>query len=250
VRLRFRGRDKSKAVVIENPTLTILAGTSLELLQANLRAGDHGGFTSRLLTFYADGDSKDLPEPLAIEQSEVAALADNLRRLADAAQGRASWTAQASRVWDEWYVQQKRQAAENPNGFASRKADHVRKIALKLELSRSGKAEVGADALGKAILIADKSEESWRKVFGAAPAGRGFISSRADAALEWLRANACAEGIPYWKLAHYLKLDAQTAERVLKTLEVWECVRVEERATGGRRAKLVFVLMPERSAKR
>ncbi len=250
VRLRFRTRDKSKAIVIEAPTLTMLAGTSLELLQANLRAGDHGGFTSRLLTFYAEGDSKDLPEPQAIEQSEVQTLADKLRKLMDGVGGRASWTADAAQVWNEWYRAQKQQAKENPNGFASRKGDHVRKIALKLELSRSGKAEVGADALGKAILIADKAEESWRKVFGTGAAGGGFISSRADEALTWLQANACAEGIPYWKLAHCLKLDAQTADKVLKTLEVWERVRVEPRTTGGRPAKLVFVLTPEGSAKR
>ena len=250
VRLRFRGRDKSKAVVIEAPTLTMLAGTSLELLQANLRAGDHGGFTSRLLTFYAVGDSKDLPEPPVIEQGEVQALADKLRRLADGVGGRATWTADAAQVWDEWYRAQKKQAAANPNGFASRKGDHVRKIALKLEVSRSGKAEVGADALGKAILIADKAEESWRKVFGAGVTSGGFISNRADEALDWLRANACAEGLPYWKLAHYLKLDAQTAERVIKTLAVWERVRIEDRTTGGRPGKLIFVLTPEGSAKR
>jgi len=250
VRLRFRGRDKSKAVVIEAPTLTILAGTSLELLQAHLQAGDHGGFTSRLLPFYAEGDSKDLPEPQVIEQSEIQALADKLRRLFDGIGGRATWTADAAKVWDEWYRSQKRQAAENPNGFASRKGDHVRKIALKLELSRSGKAEVSADSLGKAILIADKSEESWRKVFGAGATGGGFIASRADAALEWLRANACAEGIPYWKLAHNLKLDAATAEKVVKTLHVWERVHFEDRTTGGRPAKLIFVLTPEGSAKR
>jgi len=244
IKLRFRGRNGGKAVTIDTPTLTILGATTLELLQANLRAGDHGGFTSRLLTFYAEGDSKDLPEPLPIEQHEVEALANKLKQLTESASGQARWTPDGATMWAEWYCQQKREAAANPSGFASRKGDHVRKVALKLQLSRDGSLEVTDWALARAIAIADKAEHSWRKVFGGGPLTGGFIAAKAAELLAYVQAHACPDGIPYWQASRALKLDKATFDKALQTLRVWEQVHVEERATNGRPAQLLWPKKP------
>jgi 5S rRNA maturation endonuclease (ribonuclease M5) len=240
IRLRFRGRDKSRAIVIENPVLTILAATSLELLQVNLRAGDHGGFTSRLLPFYAEGDSKDLPEPLPIEQHEVEALAGKLRRLCEGVSGAARWTPDAAALWADWYCQEKRNAAANPSGFASRKGDHVRKLALKLQLSRDGGLEITDTALADAITIADKSAAAWRKIFGSGPMAGGFIAAKATEALDWIRRHACPEGLAYWRISKALRFDPKTAETVIRTLELWGEIHTETRATGGTPQRLVW----------
>ena len=240
IRLRFRGRDKDKAAVIENPTLTILAATSLELLQANLRAGDQGGFTSRLLPFYAEGDSKDLPEPLPIARDEVVALANELKRLCEGVSGAARWTPDAAALWAEWYCQEKRNAAANPSGFSSRKPDHVRKLALKLQVSKDGGLEISDTTLAAAITIADKADESWRKVFGGETGTGGLVARLAGEALDWLRANTSVEGVPVWRFNKLLKLDAAMSEKVLKTLEVWEEVHIETRRTGGPPQRLIW----------
>ena len=231
---------RSKAAVIENPTLTMLAATSLELLQANLRTGDHGGFTSRLLTFYAESDSKDLPEPEPIEQHEIESLAGNLLRLAESANGKARWTPEASKTWAEWYCYQKAEAAKHPNGFASRKGDHVRKTAMKLQLSRDGALEISDWALGHAIEIANCAESSWCKVFGEGATAGGFIAAAATEALNWIRAHACTEGIPYWQASRALKLDTAVFEKVIQTLRLWGEVEVSERVTGGRPATVIW----------
>lgn len=240
IRLRFRGRDKSKAAVIENPTLTILAATSLELLQANLRAGDHGGFTSRLLPFYAEGDSKDLPEPLPIEKDEVAALADKLKRLCESVSGAARWTPEAAALWAEWYCQQKRDAAANPSGFASRKGDHVRKLALKLQVSKTGTVEITGETLSHAITIAEKSATCWWKIFGAGVLAGGRFTAKATEALDWIRRHACLEGLAYWRISKALRFDPKTAETVIATLELWGEIHTETRATGGTPQRLVW----------
>lgn len=250
IRLRFRGRDKSKAAVIENPTLTILAATSLELLQANLRAGDHGGFTSRLLPFYSEGDSKDLPEPLVIEQDEVAALADRLKRLCEGVSGAARWTPSAATLWADWYCQQKRSAAANPSGFASRKGDHVRKLALKLQVSKDGGLEISDTTLADAITIAEKSAVSWRKIFGAGVLAGGFIAVKATEALDWIRRHACPEGLAYWRISKALRFDPKTAETVIATLELWGEVHTETRATGGTPQRLVWPKAAEVTGKK
>ncbi|MGO9245816.1 MAG: DUF3987 domain-containing protein [Verrucomicrobiia bacterium] len=240
IKLRFRGRNGGKAVTIDKPTLTILGATTLELLQGNLRTGDYGGFTSRILPFYAEGDSKDLPEPLPIEQPEVAALADSLRKLAEGAKGAAHWTPEALVLWDKWYRQQKREAAANGCGFASRKPDHVRKIALKLQVSRNGTANVSEWALAHAIEIADCAEKSWRKVFGGGPLTSGFIASKAMELLAYIQTHACLEGVPYWRASRELKMDKNTFDKALQTLRVWEQIHVAEHGTSGRPATLLW----------
>lgn len=250
IRLRFRTRDKSKAVVIENPVLTILAATSLELLQANLRAGDHGGFTSRLLPFYAEGDSKDLPEPLPIEQHEVEALAEKLKRLCEGVSGAARWTPDAAKLWAEWYCQEKRNAAANPSGFASRRGDHVRKLALKLQVSKDGGLDVTDTALADAITIADKAATSWRKIFGAGVLAGGFIPAKATEALDWIRRHACPEGLAYWRISKALQFDPKTAHTVIATLELWGEIHTETRATGGTPQRLVWPKAAEATGKK
>jgi hypothetical protein len=236
--------------VIENPVLTILAATSLEMLQANLRAGDHGGFTSRLLPFYAEGDSKDLPEPQPIEQHEAEKLAGELRRLCEGVSGAARWTPDAAALWAEWYRHEKRNAAANPSGFASRKGDHVRKLALKLQVSKDGKLEIGDTALADAITIADKAATSWQKIFGAGILAGGFIAAKATEALDWIRRHACPEGLPYWQISKALRFDPKTAETVIATLELWGEIHTETRATGGTPQRRVWPKAVEATGKK
>ncbi len=154
--------------------------------------------------------------------------------------GAARWTPDAAVLWAEWYCQQKRAAAATPSGFASRKPDHVRKVALKLTISHGDGLDVSEWALAHAIAIADKAEESWRKVFGGGPMAGGFIAGKATAALDWIRAHACPEGIPYWRVSRGLNLSKPDFEKVIETLRLWGEIHTEERATAGRPALLVW----------
>jgi hypothetical protein len=153
-------------------------------------------------------------------------------------------------LWADWYCQQKCDAAANPSGFASRKCDHVRKLALKLQVSKGGGLEVSDGTLTDAITIAEKSSTSWRKIFGTGIVAGGFIAAKAAEALDWIRRHACPGGLAYWRISKVLRLDPKTAETVIATLELWGEIYTETRATGGTPQRLVWPKKAEATGKK
>jgi hypothetical protein len=235
---RIPGRKNTPTIEFKvAPRTTFIATSSFEWLLQNLsRVDSTGGFLARWMHIHITGKSKRIPIPLPSDKKLIPVLAARLRQVAEL-----EGTADCSCVRDlyvDWYDETARRFEQQPNqdiaqAYWNRHRDHLLKLAVLFEMSRSGTLKVSPGSMKRAIAYAEQIESSLFKIFPTGFEREGYELER----MMQLVKKAGAEGINWSEFTRAFKnMDSGQRIRRLGTLLEGHDLHRFSRSTKGRNA--------------
>jgi hypothetical protein len=146
---------RQNRIEIECPTPTILTMTTPEWFWLHATPDDFfGGFSNRFV-FLSGSKKDDIPDPADIDGTRIAAIkrsvSDRFDELMRSTRRRGHWTAEAQRLWRDFYGRSNQQRDGLLGAALKRTHAHVRKLALVYAFLEGSFPEITADQLSAAI---------------------------------------------------------------------------------------------------
>ena len=167
---RVPGRKNTPSIEFKRaPRTTFVATSSREWLLQNLsRVDSTGGFLARWMHIHVTGTSKRIPIPSPSDKRLIPALAAQLRKVSQL-EGTADLSA-VQDVYVRWYEETAKKFERQPNqdiaqAYWNRHRDHLLKLAVLFEMSRSGSLKVSVSSMKRAIAYAEQVQDSLFKIF-------------------------------------------------------------------------------------
>jgi hypothetical protein len=159
----YRPAYRNSKAEINQPTPSVLAGTTAEWFWKNAQAEDfHGGFGNRMI--YLTGSRKPpLPSPAQVDESKIEPLRSRLHSLATTPQTTAAFSPPAKRLFDGFYVDWERADRSGLYAAAVKRIPvYVRKLAMVYAACEETLPEVTCDQTAASIAIGKFAAECTR----------------------------------------------------------------------------------------
>jgi hypothetical protein len=215
-------------VIVDNVWLNIIGATTPELLQAILPRESFGsGLNSRIIYVYADKKEKIVLFPFATDDNDKLynkLLSDlNLIRLT---RGECKPDESYLKRWSEWYpTQDKMSFSEDARmvGYIGRRPTHLHKLAMVMNVSRSGGLLLTEQDFNRALETLEEVESNMQRAF--AGIGKSSTASVMNAVLSFLRLRG---EVKYSELYNQFKYDAdkQAMSQIVATLEGAKLIKI------------------------
>jgi hypothetical protein len=160
----YKRKLREKEFIIENPCLSILAGTAIDWFLSKCKEGDiRSGFLARFVYVPAFKKSKRIAIPLRADPSVAAKIVRELQKLADI-KGEVN-TDLVKPTYEDWLFSHEDQLdteanAESLSGFWSRLGMYVLKFALLYNISEEKSLVISTVSLLKAIELVELLKQS------------------------------------------------------------------------------------------
>jgi hypothetical protein len=192
-----------------------------------------GGFTSRVVFIVENEKSKVIPNPnlIKIDQKLSEDIEHDLQ-LIFAIQGEYAFTPDGQKIYESWYSETERQAKDGKlaikdprfSGYNSRRATHVKKIAMALSASRGEDRLMTRADFERALRMLEDAELNMTSVFG-----RVGISPNAQilpTVMEFIRKRGSVSKKDLM-LNFYRDLDKRGLDEIEEALILMRLIRVE-----------------------
>jgi len=221
---------RKKPIRLVSPTPSILTATTAEWFWIYATAEDFfGGFGNRFL--FLSGERKPpLPNPHRWDEEAIKRIKDHLNLIAPHPTCCAVWTAPARRLWDAFYVRFENAERSGLLRAAAKRAHvYVRKLAMTYAALEQTLPHVYDDQLSAAIAVVEYAVECIERLLDLQA-----VKSKPQAELE--ERFLCYIGKHpgervrrlQQKMSRYCG-DAETFNRVLKSLQQADRIEIEER---------------------
>lgn len=230
---------RSKAIHLENPTLSILAASTPCWLEAALQEEDIlGGFTNRFVYVTAPAKS-DKPLPALPDGRKLQELADWMRRIAQAPPRAIALAPDAKDLWSDFYVQWRRSLADQSEHVAAllcRVDIYILKFAA-MNAAMDDTAQIALSHLTPAIDLG-------RYLAGCACRILGDLAAPRDCRLENLIEQKLLAAHGRMRRKHLRRIlggrvTGEKLDRILRAMERNGIIRLVEESTNGRPARLL-----------
>lgn len=221
---------RKNPIHLETPTPSILTATTAEWFWKHAKAEDFfGGFGNRFL-FFTGCRKALLPNPSIVDGEAIARIKEHLKIIAARAPCRATWTTDARKTWDDFYVSF--ESAERSGLLrAATKRIHVyaRKLAMVYAALEQTLPHIDEDQLKAAIAAVMHSVACTERLLDLQA-----VSSKPQAQLEerFLRYIANHEGERVRRLQQKMARhcgDAETFNRILKSLVQADRIEIDDK---------------------
>ncbi len=214
-RTKHMGVDEINGVYV-----TLFGATTPELVRTTLPLDAiGGGLTSRMIFVYESRKGKVVPDPFQSDEALILKqrLKVDLERI-HTLKGTFKVTSSFVDKWTEWYIAQEDHPPFEDHRFAGyieRRPNHVMKLAMIVNASRSDKMIITKDDLDRAIAIIEFTERKMVHTFSGV--GR---SQHADVTTRVMQEVAVKKEIPMSTLLNmfYFDTDKKTLETIVETL--------------------------------
>jgi len=192
-----------------------------------------GGFTSRVIWVVENKKGRIIEDPnlIQIDLELKAHIIHDLQQIKNIV-GEYSFDNGALEEYKGWYrAQEEAIASGNPpirdprfSGYVSRRATHVKKLAMASSASRSDDRRVTEFDFRRALGVMESAEESMPSVFTSV--GRSLYSVQTDTVMEFIRIRGETTKSELMRLLYY-DLDVRTLEVVEENLKAMRLIRLE-----------------------
>jgi hypothetical protein len=164
------------------PRTTFVATSSFEWLMQNLtRVDSTGGFLARWMQLHVTQKNKTIPIPRPSDKNLIPALAKRLRQVAEL-EGTADLSA-VKEMYIQWYEDTAKRFERQPNqeiaqAYWNRHRDHLLKLAVLFEMSRTGTLKISVLSVKRAITYAARIEASLFEIFPTGFEREGYEQAR------------------------------------------------------------------------
>jgi hypothetical protein len=215
---RYVRKLKNENFTITNPTISILAATTMEWLVQSIRAGDiEGGFTARFCFVPCMAKSRDIALPEPTDKQRRNMLAKMLHDCSSV-EGEVDMS-RVRKMYEDWYYKTVAELRSDPeaeklSGFFTRLTIYTLKFAMLLELSKTQDVVITEETMAQAIAITDYLKRTIRYLME-----REFHTTREAQELEKLFRVVEGKGaISYRELLQRSHMTAKTVQPLLDTL--------------------------------
>lgn len=198
-----------------------------------------GGFTSRVIWVVEHRKGRIIEDPneIQIDRKLEADLVHDLEQVRTIV-GPFEFSPDALETYKAWYRHQEEEiAAGKPpirdprfSGYVSRRATHVKKLAMASSVSRGDDRVVEDFDFRRALAVMESAEQSMPAVFSSV--GRSLYSIQTESVLEFIRNRGEATRSEVLKLMYY-DLDVRTLEVVEENLEAMRLIKLETNTSNG-----------------
>lgn len=192
-----------------------------------------GGFTSRILFIVEHTKGKTITDPNEVQINTK--LQEDMRRDFEAVHklvGEFRFDSDALEEYKAWYEQEEKKTAvgrpaiSDPRfgGYVSRRATHVKKIAMAVSAARADSLRISSGDFRRSLLLMEKAEEDMPSVFG--KLGRSVYSEQTQEVLDIIKRRGRVLKSEIMQM-FYRDIDSRTLEIIESTLRATKLVRFE-----------------------
>lgn len=224
----YRRKIREKEFTIENPCLSILAGTAIDWFLSKCKEGDvRGGFLARFVYVPATAKTKRISIPPAYDPHSLECLKEKLIRIRDI-KGEADVEGVFS-IYDKWAKAhdeelEKETDQERLSGFFTRLSIYALKFAMLYQLAQDRSVVISDEAITRAIALTHYLKRNIKKLVT-----EEFIFGKEEKekkkVLDCIRRTP---GISKRKILQNTKMTLRTLNPILYTLVVERSVRPEK----------------------
>lgn len=197
-----------------------------------------GGFTSRIIWVVEHRKGRIIPNPneFAVDTKLRSAIVRDLQQVATII-GEYEFESAALEAYEVWYqkqedaLQQGRSPIKDPrfSGYVSRRATHVKKIAMASAASRSNALVVEEFDFNRALRMLEQVEEAMPAVFSSV--GRSQYSVQTDSVMEFIRKRKEVKRSELLRMLYY-DIDVRTLDVVEENLKAMGLMKIVEFDSG------------------
>jgi hypothetical protein len=154
-------------VVLQKVGLSALGCSTMDWIQTAIpKDAFGGGFMSRFLFVVQEDTPRCFPDPPPIDEDMRKRLVDRLIELTHI-RGEVTYSPEAYEWFNDWYRARRDRTDDKLfAGYAERKPDHLVRLAIVLEMSRTGKTVLSKWTMERALAILNWLEEFLPNAFG------------------------------------------------------------------------------------
>ena len=225
-----KGRDEIIGVYVN-----IIGGTTPDLIRSSMPLDAiGGGLTSRMIFIYEKDRRRKEPCPFLTEEAKqiypnLIADLEQIRML----RGDFKVTKNFTAAWYDWYMEQAEESPFDPqrfSGYWNRRANHVMKLCIILNASRTNDMIIRSQDLARAVATLEEAEIKMEQTFGGV--GKNIQSDIINDIMNYVAVNKKVE---YTNLVRRFYRDVNGTveiDRILHTLEEMKFLRrVEQEKT-------------------
>lgn len=198
-----------------------------------------GGFTSRIIFVVEQRKGKTITNPNTIApnpalREKLEADLETISKLT----GEFRFDDEALALYEEWYEDQDQKVAlgmpavRDPRfqGYNSRRATHVKKIAMACSAARSDSLVVGEADFQRALALLEHAEQNMPEVFGAI--GRSLYAAQTKDVMDFIAAKGVATKSEVMQ-RFYRDIDGKTLSIIETTLIAMRFIKIEPSMESG-----------------
>jgi hypothetical protein len=221
---------RKKPIRLETPTPSILTATTAEWFWKHAKAEDFfGGFGNRFL-FFTGARKPPLPNPNIVDDEAIARIKQHLKTVTSNSRCRATWTTNAKKTWDAFYVRFESAETSSLLRAATKRAHvYVRKLAMTYASIEQTLPHIDEDHLQAAIAVVEYSVACTERLLDLQAVSSKPLGELEQIFLKWIAKHEGERVRRMQQLMWTYCGDSETFNRVLRNLATADRIEIRDR---------------------